>query len=398
MSAQQINQFTHTPLDTFDQRLRTLVERHVSPSLAVVAVQGNDILAARGYGQSDLERCTAASAETVYLYCSMTKLFTATALMQLRERGLVELDQRVRAYLPGFPLRHSSGREITLRQLLSHSSGIANPVPISWVHLADEPEVNLDDFTNRLLSTHPRLAFAPGTRYAYSNLGYLVLGQVVQRISGQGYADYVRQHILDVLGMRHTGFSYADARDLDVATGYVRTRSLMGILGRFLLDRRLFGSTRSGYTAFRPFLIDGAPYGGLLGPVSELGSFLQACLGGGAHQGCRVLEPGSLAEMLTPQRDLRGQPLRTSRRTPGAYMGLGWHLTGEGETRSGYHIGGGAGYRSELRIYPALGYGIAVMGNETAYDTGAITGVIVAASRSADTAAQLGPGHQRMGV
>jgi CubicO group peptidase (beta-lactamase class C family) len=305
---------TRTPLDHFDRQLTTLVDRRVSPSLAVVAVQGDDILAARGYGQSDLERGTAASAETFYLYCSITKLFTATAVMQLRDRGLLELDQTVRAYLPEFPLRHPSGREITVRHLLSHSSGIANPIPISWVHRAEEPAVDLDDFTSRLLRRHPRLAFEPGARYAYSNLGYLVLGQVVQRLSGQPYADYVRQHILDVLEMRHTGFSYVEARNLDVATGYVRTWSLMGIMGRFLVDRRLFGATRAGYTAFQPFLIDGAPYGGLLGPVSELGSFLRACLNDGASQGRRMLDPASLAEMLTPQRDLRGAPLRTSAR------------------------------------------------------------------------------------
>src|SRR5215471_20528975 len=104
----------------FDQHMRALVEQHVSPSLAVIAVRGDDTVVARGYGQSDLEQGTAASAETIYLYCSMTKLFTATALMQLRERGLVELDRNVRAYLPDFPLQHPSGREITVRHLLSH--------------------------------------------------------------------------------------------------------------------------------------------------------------------------------------------------------------------------------------------------------------------------------------
>jgi CubicO group peptidase (beta-lactamase class C family) len=221
---------------------------------------------------------------------------------------------------------------------------------------------------------------------------------VVQRLAGQRYTDYVRRHILDVLEMRRTGFSYADAGDQDVATGYVRTWSLMGIVGRFLVDRRLFGTTRSRYTAFRPLLIDGAPYGGLLGPVCELGSFLQACLGGGAHQGRRVLQPASLAEMLTPQRDLRGEALRTSRRTRQAYMGLGWHLAGDGETRSCYHLGGGAGFRSELRIYPTLGYGITVMGNETAYDTGAITSVIATAPSLVSGAAQGGPARPRRGL
>src|SRR5947207_15833865 len=80
----------------FEQRMRTFVEHRVSPSLAVTAVRDSDTMVARGYGWSDLEQGTHASAETVYLYCSMTKLFTATALMQLRERGLVELDREVR--------------------------------------------------------------------------------------------------------------------------------------------------------------------------------------------------------------------------------------------------------------------------------------------------------------
>ena len=109
----------------FDQHMQALVEHRVSPSLAVTAVRDSDTIVARGYGWSDLEQGTMPSAETVYLYCSMTKLFTATALMQLRERGLVDLDREVGAYLPDFPLHHPSGREITVRHLLSHSSGIA---------------------------------------------------------------------------------------------------------------------------------------------------------------------------------------------------------------------------------------------------------------------------------
>ncbi|MGO8948651.1 MAG: serine hydrolase domain-containing protein [Ktedonobacterales bacterium] len=363
----------------FEQRMRTFVERRVSPSLAVTAVRDGDTVVARGYGWSDLEQGTNASAETIYLYCSMTKLFTATALMQLRERGLVDLEREVRAYLPDFPLHHPSGREVTVRHLLSHSSGIANPIPVSWVHLAEEPAVNLDAFTKRLLAKYHRLTFEPGSRYAYSNLGYLVLGQVIERTSGLRYTDYIQQHILEVLDMHRTGFSYDHLQDRDVATGYVRSWSMMGILGRFLVDRRIFGATRNGYTAFHRFLIDGAPYGGLLGPVSELGNFLKAYLGGGSFQGRRLLEPSSIAEMLIPQRNHRGEEFSTSGREMSGRIGLGWHLDGHEERHVCYHLGGGGGYRSELRLYPALGYGIGVMGNETNYDTGAITRMIVSA-------------------
>ena len=147
----------------FDQRMRALVERRVSPSLAVTAVRGSETVVARGYGWSDLEQGTKASSETLYLYCSMTKLFTATAIMQLCERGLVDIDQPVRVSLPDFPLHHPSGHQITgVRHLLSHASGIANPIPVSWVHPAQEPAVNLDDFTKRLLARYHRLTLRAG--------------------------------------------------------------------------------------------------------------------------------------------------------------------------------------------------------------------------------------------
>jgi D-alanyl-D-alanine carboxypeptidase len=361
------------------QHVQDLIKRRTAPSLAITAVQDSQTIFSYGYGLSDLEKGTGATPQTIYLYCSMTKLFTATAIMQLRERGLVDIDRPVQAYLPDFLLRHPSGHEITLRHLLSHSSGIANPIPISWVHLAEEPAVNLDDFTRGLLTRYQRLSFEPGSRYAYSNLGYLVLGRVIERLSGQQYTDYVQQHILDVLDMRRTGFSYDHLQDQDIATGYVRSWSMMGILGRFLVDRRIFGASQNGYTAFHRFLIDGAPYGGLLGPVAEISNFMKAYLGDGTFNGRRLLEASSIVEMLMPQRDNRGKDLSTSGHELSQKIGLGWHLDGSEETRSCYHLGGGAGYRSEVRIYPSLSYGICVMGNETSYDTGAITSMIVSA-------------------
>jgi CubicO group peptidase (beta-lactamase class C family) len=363
----------------FDQRMREFIEHRVSPSLAVIAVRGDDTVIAHGYGWSDLAQARKASAETIYLYCSMTKLFTATASMQLCEHGLIDLDRAVKTYLPHIPLQHPSGHEVTVRHLLSHSSGLANPIPVSWVHLAEEPAVNLDDFTKRLLTKYHRLTFEPGSRYAYSNLGYLVLGLVIERMSGQSYMDYIRQHILDVLDMHRTCFSYVHLQDEDIATGYVRLLSMMGILGHFMVDRQIFGVTRKRYTAFRRFLIDGAPYGGLLGPVCDIGNFLKAYLNDGAFQGRHLLDQTSIAEMFQPQQNNRGEELSTSGRERSQRIGLGWHLAGDGERRFCYHLGGGAGYRSELRIYPSLGYGICVMGNETSYDTGAITRMVVSA-------------------
>jgi len=95
--------------------------------------------------------------------------------------------------------------------------------------------------------------------------------------------------------------------------------------------------------------------------------------------GHHLLETSSIAEMLMPQRNNRGEELSTEGHEMPQRIGLGWHLAGSEEMRSCYHLGGGAGYRNEVRIYPQLGYGIGVMGNETSYDTRAITSMIVSA-------------------
>jgi len=360
----------------FDQHMHNLIEHRVAPSLAITAVRGDSIVVAGGYGRPTLGKQAGASAETVYLFGSMTKLFTATAVMQLRERGLIELDRSVRDYVQDFPLKSASGREITARHLLSHSSGIANPLPIKWVHLAEEPTISLDDLTRRLLTKYSRLTFEPGSRYAYSNLGYLVLGQVVERVSGESFPQYIQVHILDVLEMHRTGFSFAHPQDEDIATGYIRTFSLIGIMGRFMLDRRLFGKSSKGYTALRPFLIDGVSYGGLVGCVSDLGNFMQTYLHDGMFKGRTLLQASTIEEMLTPQRDDQGNEFTIVRPMP-QHVGLGWHLNGSEETRYGYHLGDSGGFHTELRLYPQLDYGITVCGNVTSYHTAVVTNMIV---------------------
>jgi CubicO group peptidase (beta-lactamase class C family) len=293
----------------FDDHMQALIARHMAPSLAVTAVQGCETVVAGGYGHLVLGQAAVASAETIYLYASMTKLFTATAVMQLRERGLVELDQPVRDYVQGFPFKSPPGPAITVRHLLSHSSGLANPLPIRWVHLAEQPAVPLDALTSRLLTRYSRLTFEPGARYAYSNLGYLVLGQVVERVSGESFPEYVQRHILDVLEMRHTGFSYARLQEPEIATGYARTFDVMTIMAHFILDRRIWGASRDGYSGFQHFLLDGASYGCLLGPVSDLGNFMRAYLHGGTFQGRRLLEASTIQEMWTPNETTRAGSL-----------------------------------------------------------------------------------------
>jgi len=346
-------------------RLRRVVTRREAPAVAAAAVRAERIAFLGAEGEADLATRAPATPGTAWLWFSVTKLVTATAVMQLAEQGRVDLDRPVRAYVPPFAVESRWSREPTVRHLLGHSSGLPNPVPITWIHLAAEEGPPLDDMVADLLAKHGRLEFEPGSRYAYSNIGYLVLGQVIERASGERYAAYVKRHVLDVLGMDGSGFAWPSG---PVAAGYARTWSLMGIAGRLLLDGKFIGEARGGFTALRPFLLDGAPYGGLVGTVPDLARFLAAHLNGGAFQGRRILSEASAAAMRTRQKDLQGRPMP---------IGLGWRPGSIGGEDYWYHQGGGGGFKSELRLYPGRGYGVAVVASETSFDTGGVSRLVV---------------------
>jgi CubicO group peptidase (beta-lactamase class C family) len=127
-------------------------------------------------------------------------------------------------FVSGFP-SDVRGQGVTIRHLLSHSAGLANPIPVGWVRPAVTPAADLHEFTGRLLRKHSRLRSDPGARASYSNLGYLVLGEVVEAASGLPYTEYVRSNILAPLAMssRRCGLPPLDIRETEPLAPSVRT-------------------------------------------------------------------------------------------------------------------------------------------------------------------------------
>ncbi len=142
----------------------------------------------------------------------MTKLFTATAVVRLAEQGAVDLDVPVSHYLPSFRPGNETTPAVTLPHLLSHTAGLRNPIPVGWIHLFDEPAPSLDAFTARLLAKHSTLKFEPGYRFAYSNIGYLVLGRVTETVTGESFEDHIRKAVLTPLGMTHSDSVFREDR------------------------------------------------------------------------------------------------------------------------------------------------------------------------------------------
>jgi CubicO group peptidase (beta-lactamase class C family) len=327
------------------------------PGISVVIVRDSEMLEASA-GLADLRTAAPATAATAYLWFSMTKIVTATATMQLAESGALNLDDPVTRFLPGFPKPRDRWPEVRVRHLLSHSSGLANPVPVKWVHPAGSPGRDPHEFAMELLGRHSRLRSPAGSKAVYSNLGYIALGEVIAAAAQTSFEDYVRASILEPLSLNRTGFSY-DGLGTDLATGHQVRFSPMTPLFRFLLPSDIVGGIAGRFIRFNRFLVDGPAYGGLVGSAADAARFMKVHLNGGESDGVRLLSPESVEAMQTIQAS--GRKLD---------VGFGWFRRGADRSRAEHleHLGGGGGFWNMMRIYPKRRLGVISMGNATSYD------------------------------
>jgi CubicO group peptidase (beta-lactamase class C family) len=254
------------------ERIRALASEGM-PGVAVPVAGPEGVRAAGAAGLADIGGQVPASPGVVCPWFSMTKIVTATAAMRLAESGMLDLDAPVFGQVPALGQVRPPGwaRQITARHLLSHSAGLANPIPVRWVHPAGAPARDPDMFLGGLLARHGKLRFEPGVRSSYSNLGPLVLAAALAAAAGQPFTDLVGEQILGPLGMDGTAFTYTPQMRARAAVGYHPRRSPM----RLLLPRWVIGEPAGRWVALRPFEVDGPAYGGLVGPAQELARFLQ---------------------------------------------------------------------------------------------------------------------------
>jgi CubicO group peptidase (beta-lactamase class C family) len=348
--------------------IREKTETNKVPGLSVAVAKDDRVVWERGFGFASIATSTPATPSTNYLWFSMTKIVTATAVMRLAEDGNLDLDAPADEYFRGFKVV-SQPVPVTVRHLLSHSSGLANPLPIRWVRPAGTPAPDQRAFVNRLLAKHRKLRFTPGEHASYSNLGYLVLGEVISQVSNARYEEYVGEEILAPLGMDYTGFAYQDPAQHEAATGYQPLWRPLTPLFRRVLPHGVVGSRQGRYITFNPFYVNGSAYGGLVGGVSEANRLAMLHLNGGCIDGTRLLSSDSVAEMqrITPRGGKRD-------------FGLGWFRSHEPAQHLPAfieHLGGGAGFWNVMRIYPERSLGVVMMGNTTSYDHESILGAIV---------------------
>jgi len=305
------------------------------PAVAVGIVHDQELVWARGFGTADLAAGRPATPHTVFRLGSVTKTFTATALLQLRDAGKLALDDPVRDHLPWFGYRGPSpeGPEITVRHLLTHTAGLPREAPLPyWTDREFPTRAELEAAVRQGVGL-----FEPGEGYEYSNLGIALAGEVVAAVSGMPWAEYVRRHVLDPLGMDSTSAAAPRAPPERLAAGYL-TRGPEGRppVAPPTLSRAL------------------APAAEMSSTVEDLARYVSAHLRDAGDPGPAILAPRTLREMhrvhwLSP--------------SWGSGRGLGFGVwRQDGRTLVG-HAGWVAGHRSQIAFDPAAEVGVVVLTN-----------------------------------
>lgn len=305
------------------------VQRNGIEAMSVLVLDRDQVLYDKSVGYASKEMDIMASSDTAYRVGSISKLFTATAIMQLQNEGKLDIDAPLSRYLPGFSIKSSGSLEgVTLRKMMSHHSGL----PSDHLHGFKSYKANetlLDELREEYVS------YAPDTVHSYSNLAYNLLGRVIENVSGLSYSDYLQQRIFQPLNMQHAGVGVAKK----------------DYMARAYSDGELMSF---------PEIRDVAA-GDVTASANDLARFAQLVLSNEGSVNDAVIPKSTLTEMLSPQN--RHIPL-----DEGQDMGLGWFLHYPGEALYGmpelvWHDGSTFYFNASLLIQREAGLAVIVLSN-----------------------------------
>ena len=184
----------------------------VNFSGSILVSQNSEIIHSAGYGFANNELKVANTPDTQFYIASLTKQFTSLAVIQLQERGILHINDSIDKFFPGFP----NGSKITIRQLLTHASGL-HDFTDDWDEIK-QLNLSTQDIVDRVKDM--KLDFEPGSKVSYSSSGYILAGQIIEKVSGMAYADYLESEIFKPLNMSHSSYGYFKGNSLNKAIGY----------------------------------------------------------------------------------------------------------------------------------------------------------------------------------
>lgn len=323
-----------TVIERYRATIPELMAREHVPGLAVVVVDGDHVLWQQGFGTTDTHEGAPVTVDTLFSVQSMSKTFTATAVLQAVQAGRLDLDVPITTYLPDFTV-HSAfethpEQRITLRMLLAHTAGFTHEAPVG--NNFDPKSPGFDAHVRSIGDTW--LRFPVGTGYAYSNLGIDLAGYILEKVAHEPFARTVHDSLLAPLGMDHSTFDQAD-----VHTARHRAVGHSGDLVPPWIDVPMTAA------------------GGLWSTAADLARFLEFQLGDGRYAGRTVLDPALMKEMRTVPAPDEGAPAGYALGVARTHWRAGQYLD------LFNHGGGGFGFLSDLWWLPQLQLGIAVLTN-----------------------------------
>lgn len=336
-------------MNTADDILRRQVRDNKTPSVQYLFFDKDSIIHSFRDGFADIKNQLLTTEQTSYNAFSVTKTFTALAILQLSEKQKMDIRLPVNNYLSQFPYP----LEITVEQLLSHSAGIPNPIPLKWIHLADEHKTfDRNYFFSQISNKYNTVKSLPNEKFSYSNLGYVFLGQIIEKISGMKYEDYILENVIRLLPIRKNEMDF-ETGEIQHAKGYHAYPGIsIMLLGMFIDKAKYMDEAEGKWKPFRNNYVNGSSYGGLIGTAGAFASYIQELL----KPGCKLISDEYKKKLFTENVTIRN--VRTG-------MCLSW-FTGKLNGIQYYsHAGGGGGFYCEIRIYPEAKVGSVVMFNRT---------------------------------
>ena len=322
-----------------DSFIQSQMEDCRIPGFSVGIIRGNDLVYMQGYGRAD-ETGRAVTPQTPFVVGSVSKTMTALAVMQLAEEGKVALDKPVQTYLPSFALADGSmAAAVTVRQLMNHTSGIPTEAEFQAASLRGDDET-ISGLVGKFGVIAP--ASKPGEKFRYGNANYIILGELIQKVSGMSYGEYMKTRIFDPLEMHHSHTTLIEAAADGLAVGY---RSIFGF------------AVPSGL----PYRQDFLPAASIISCAEDMTHFMMAMQNGGRYKDAQVLSAQGIGQMMASSSEV----------SRWVSYGLGWYVT----SGSIYHGGELSDYQAKVKLLTEDGLGIVLMYNTSSSTLGTLLNV-----------------------
>lgn len=328
-----------------DQIIQQFMKNTGVPGLAVGIVHKHEIIVADGYGVKNIETNEPVKGDTLFHMASVSKTFVASAVMQLVEQGAISLDSKIADLIPYFLMKDDRANEITVRQLLNHTSGMPDEEDYEW-HSPVYEEYALEHYVRGIQGKS--LDSAPGEQFSYSNIGYEILGHLISRISGLSFESYMKEYLLNPMGMKNSDFYKLNVNPEQIASPHV-------------FDAK--GSYGTCVSQIFPYHRAHGPSSTLLSSAQEMCEaalmHLAACTtrkNTSSLKSTSILDQRSYREMWSPQAETGWGGQMSD-------VGCSWFMGDYKGARVLSHSGRDTGFRSNFLLLPDAGSAVILMCN-----------------------------------